>query len=614
MTRITITLITAALVAVTTMVSAQQQPQRDTSAIPTRIGTATISGRITLGDNNASPVRRAAVTVASSDGLDPRSALTDDAGRFVIGGLPEGRYTLTAKKPAHLTSAYGARRPERAGTVVVVAPGQHLENLEWSLPRGAVLAGRVTLAGGEPVPNTGVMAIAERDSTAGGMLSSGEMPFQTDDTGAFRIYGLSPGRYLVAAVPVFGRGEILQRDDRDYDDAVRSMRQTTPVAPGTAAVPTDTAKPERPVGFAPVYFPGTSSASEAVLVTVAVGEVKEGLDFVVSTVPISTLRGVLIGADGQPATGATITPEQVGPAMPIAASMAARSTQPNARGEFTISNMAPGLYRIRARAGGVTSNPGGGFSVSSAAQQHWASAEVTVTGEDVDGFRLTLQPGLTFSGRLSTAGTSEAPTTWKGATVTVAPVTLSSPGAVPSVLNGVRGPMSRSATVDDEGRFDVSGLEPGEYELRVILPAGLSGRWSLAAVQHQGRDLRDAPLTFAQGSISSVDVVVTSTPAELSGRLTSESGAPATDYYVVAFPADRTLWHAASPRLRVMRPAADGLFSTRDLPPGTYRLAALTDVEPDEHRRAEFLESIYESAISVTVTAGTVTRQDVRIK
>jgi hypothetical protein len=183
------------------------------------------------------------------------------------------------------------------------------------------------------------------------------------------------------------------------------------------------------------------------------------------------------------------------------------------------------------------------------------------------------------------------------------------------VLNGVlQGRAVRSATVAEDGTFTVEGLEPGAYDIRLSLSPGISGRWGLASIQHDGRDLRDAPITFENGSVTGAEIVLTSQPTELSGRLTSESGTPATDYYVVAFPADRVLWHPASPRVRVMRPAADGLFSTRDLPAGTYRLAALTDVEDDEHRRAEFLESIYESAIAVTVTAGTVTKQDVRIR
>lgn len=121
-------------------------------------------------------------------------------------------------------------------------------------------------------------------------------------------------------------------------------------------------------------------------------------------------------------------------------------------------------------------------------------------------------------------------------------------------------------------------------------------------------------MTFADGSLDGIEVVLTTAITELAGRLTLESGAPASDYYIVAFPDDRALWHPASPRVRIMRPAADGAFFTRDLPPGTYRVAALLDVEDDEPRRGEFLESIYDAAIRVTVEGAKTTRQDIRIR
>ena len=196
--------------------------------------------------------------------------------------------------------------------------------------------------------------------------------------------------------------------------------------------------------------------------------------------------------------------------------------------------------------------------------------------------------------------------------MTVQPI-REGPGAP---LPGLTGEVeARRAQVGAEGLFEVTGVEPHVYEISVTLPAALSRTgWTLAGIRSGDRDLRDAPLTFADQSFENVEIVLTTAVTGLRGRLTSQSGAPASSYHVVAFPEDRALWHAASPRVRVMRPAADGLFSTRDLPPGVYRLAALTDVEPNEHRRGDFLESIYEAAISVTVTAGAVTTQDVRIR
>jgi hypothetical protein len=599
------------MVMVWSLLAGTQQPPRDTTAItPTAIGTASVSGRVGLGDDANTPVRRAVVTLTSTDARDVRSAITDDDGRFTIGSLPDGRYSLTAKKPAHITSAYGARQPGRTGTTLVVGAGRPLTGLEWSLPRGGVLAGRITLSNGEPASNAPILAIADRHSTSGGMISPSDIQFRTDDRGEFRVYGLPPDRYLLAVVPEYGRGDIAVRREGDYDTAVRTLQQAATSATAGVAVGTSAPPPvERTVGLAPTYFPGTPIASDAARITIGPGDVKDGLDFVVGFVPVATLRGTVVGTNGQPTQAVSISPQLLGPAMPIGAAMSARASRPDAKGQFTITGLTPGRYTIRARSGGVTFGPGGTVTVSGATQTEWALEHVTVHGDDIEGFSLIMRPGLTFVGRITTTGPGEPPATWKGASVSVQPV-ASGPG---NVLNaGITGP--RSATAGDDGTFTVTGLEPGDYEIRVTLPASMGTTWTLASVQHGNRDLRDAPLTFSQGSISDVAIVLTTERTELAGTLTSEAGTPATDYYVVAFPADRSVWHPASPRVRVMRPAADGLFSTRDLPPGTYRLAALTDVEDDEHRRAEFLESLYEASIAVTIAPAAVTRQDIRIR
>ena len=158
------------------------------------------------------------------------------------------------------------------------------------------------------------------------------------------------------------------------------------------------------------------------------------------------------------------------------------------------------------------------------------------------------------------------------------------------------------------------GLEPFAYEIRVTLPPAIANAgWHMDSVRYSGRDLRDSQLTFSSGSIEGVEIRLTTAVAELSGLLTSEPGTPATDYFIAAFPADRALWHAASPRLRILRPAADGTFTTRDLPAGAYRLAVLTDAEDRDLRQQEFLESIYNASVAVTLTNGQTTRQELRV-
>jgi hypothetical protein len=598
------TLFAVLIVAAISADTSAQQPARDGAVAVKRIGTSVIAGLVTLGDDARTPVRRAVVTLTAADGSDKIAAISGDDGRFAIERVPAGRYTLAADKPAHLTVAYGARRPGRKGTMLIVTEGQRLEDLTLFLPHGAVLAGRVTLPDGQAAPNVQMMAVPVWLATAGGTPAAGAREFRTNDLGEFRLFGLTPDDYLVAGLPSFGRGEVERMTEGAISGVLRQLQQPGSISLATVGSPAT-------VTYAPTYFPGTPSVGDARRITVTVGEVREDLNFTITAFPAATIRGRVVGIDGAPAQAVALSIEAVGPAFPVAATAVSWVERPNRNGEFQIAGVSPGLYRLRARAGGVTVDANGAMGATRpGAQTQYAVAEVSVSGENIDGLILTLREGHVFAGTL-TADASAASPAWAGASVIVQPITSGPANAFAGVLTP--GVPSREATADAAGRFTVTGLEPFDYEIRVTLPPVLvAAGWHVDTIRYADRDLRDAPLTFAD-SREGVDIRLTTTVTELSGRLTTESGAPATDYFVVAFPADRTLWHPASPRVRVLRPAVDGTFSTKDLPAGNYRLAVLTDVEDHEPRQPTFLESIYEPSIAISLTTGRTTHQELRV-
>lgn len=582
------------------------QVPRDRSAVPRQIvGSAIASGIVTLGDEARTPVRRATVTLAPTDGGEPRSTVSNDEGRFSLEGLPRGTYALYAEKAAHPAMAFGAHRPGRRGTHLVLADGQHLPDLHLILPRGAVIAGRLTFDDGRPVGDVEVVAIPSRLASAGGTPSPSLQEFRTDDDGRFRIYGLPPGTYIVGALPQFGRGEIERRTSVEVDALLRSLTRQASASDISASVRRDSTL----VGFAPVYYPGIATSHDAHRIELRTGDVREDVDFAVSLLPTATVRGVVTAASGAPVEAVTITAEVEGPPLPLEFTVA-RIRLPNSNGEFSITGLTPGRYVLRARSGGVTLGAGGQFSVRSSAQTEWARTDLHVAGVDIDGVQLTLGPGLSFGGTLS-APSSEG-VSWLGTVVTVHPVRDGVNTAMAGLTGGVT---ARTATADRDGRFVVTGLEPDTYFIEVRLPSALVAEgWNLASVLHHGRDLRDTPLTFSDGSIAGVEVVFTTDITELSGLLTHESRHAATEYFIVLFPEDRSLWHPASPRTELLRPAIDGRFSTRKLPPGAYRMAALIDVEAYELRDRAFLESVYEASLPVVLTEGRVTTQDIRVK
>src|SRR5436190_4930112 len=95
-----------------------QGQARDRAQIPQTAGTAGIAGRVLAADTGR-PVKRARVTVVAGgpgNGRGNGTALTDDQGRYSIGGLTAGNYNISASKAGFVDGAYGQRRPMQPGT------------------------------------------------------------------------------------------------------------------------------------------------------------------------------------------------------------------------------------------------------------------------------------------------------------------------------------------------------------------------------------------------------------------------------------------------------------------------------------------------------------------
>jgi len=104
---------------------------------------------------------------------------------------------------------------------------------------------------------------------------------------------------------------------------------------------------------------------------------------------------------------------------------------------------------------------------------------------------------------------------------------------------------------------------------------------------------------FAQGAPSSVS-------AAISGHVTDATSAPVSNYTVVVFPTDRTKWSVTPRLLKLARPAEDGSFEVRSLPPGEYWVAATDPVDgadvSGDWLKTETLERLSFRATRVTLT------------
>ncbi len=340
------------------------------------------------------------------------------------------------------------------------------------------------------------------------------------------------------------------------------------------------------------------------------------MDFALQRVSTAQVSGVVTRPDGSPAGGATLQMTAVASNAPFSSDAPAPiNATASSDGSFRISQVTPGDYRLIAKAPVAISPPpapgAGGFVVSPGNTQPslWSQSDVSVTGSDITGLRLSLAPGITIIGTVTFDGTSKPPTD-----LTKIQVWLK----MPNLPQRPGTPITSIAFVlptfvRPNGSFEIANVVPGSYEL-VVSIASLTAGWSARSAMMGERDLLDGQSEISrEAAASGLAITFTDHQAELSGTLQSDSGAPAADVFVVVYAADRKFWGPAARRVRAVRPDADGHYSIADLPPGDYLMSAVVDIDQDEWQNPAFLDTLVGTSVKISLGDGEKRVQDVKI-
>jgi hypothetical protein len=518
-----------------------QGPARDNTQ-PEKTGTSRIRGRVIAADTGQ-PLRRATIRLSSPDLRQGRGTSTDGEGRYEFKDLPASRYTLTAAKNGYVSTSYGARRPNEQGRPLDLGDKQIADRVDFSLPRGGVITGRIVDEFGEPV--IGAMVQPMRSTTVNGQrreVPAGQQA-TTPDTGEFRLWGLPAGEYLVMVTAQSrGMGFMETTDDR--------------------------------TGYPPTYYPGTANPSEAQPVTVAIGQTASGIDITLMPTRTATITGTTIDSKGQPLRrGNVMLSPRTGVFMGM---MSGGMIRPD--GTFTISNVAPGEYTVRA----TTSMSGPGVP------PEVLIANITVTGEDITGLVLTPMRAVKITGRI----VLDPPGKWVDpASIRVQAMPKT---AEPMSMVGIGPPIMR-----DDFTFEVSS-PPGAVNIRAFPMALPTTAWSVKAVRHDGQDVIDSGLELGDGrDVDDVEIVLTNVQQTVSGLVTNARGEPAGDATAMFFSQNPDQWVAASRFVGVARPDQNGRYSIRNLPPGEYYGVAVQSIDPV--RRSADPRSYYEDLSRIAV-------------
>jgi len=161
---------------------------------------AQIAGQV-LDSVNSQPLKKAWITARSIDrnGRGGSTAATDAEGHFVLKDLDAGRYMLSAQRNGYVNQTYGQKNGNDQGTTISLSPGQKLGDILFRLIQGGVIAGRVVDEDSEPMPRVQVQAMQFRYFQGRRRL----VPMgngSTDDRGEYRIFGVRPGQTYVRAM------------------------------------------------------------------------------------------------------------------------------------------------------------------------------------------------------------------------------------------------------------------------------------------------------------------------------------------------------------------------------------------------------------------------------
>ena len=450
-----------------------QAPPRDRAAdVPT--GTARLRGRVVAADAGT-PLRRAQVRAVASAIRTTRLTSTDAEGRYEFSNLPAGRYTIRVNKAGYVGLEFGQHRPFESGRPLDVSDGQIVEQIDFALPRGSVITGRLTDDGGDPIVGAWVQAMRYQYGP-GGRRRLVQVDSQswnsntTNDLGEFRLFGLMPGTYVVSA--------------QSESTGVVGLAQAGSQTGGITSV-------DVREGFLQTYFPGTGNVAEALPVVVNLSEEAQ-VSFSLATGRKSNISGNARRSDGGVAAGSTLNLSRLDTNGEAIGGWG--NSNIAADGSFSLANVPPGQYVLEVEPARQALDVVSGRLMRQGSDPgqtpESARMPIAVGGGDITGVVITTRPGISVSGRVSIQSATftkiSEPSSLRMNAVSTNPVEAERTAAIFQPNNGV---------IESSGQFEIRGIS-GQVLFR---PFPLPNNLVLKSVSLDGVDITDRPYDTVQG-------------------------------------------------------------------------------------------------------------------
>jgi hypothetical protein len=498
---------------------------------------------------------RATATYRALAAVKPMPLSAAPAGQAPQGTAPSTTASGQPSVPPSIVTSINIGPPQTelgGGRVLTVNFSDGPRRGELALSGGAAVSGSVVDSAGEPFQGITIRALHLRSESGRAVARDFGWARVTDDRGRYRLFGLVAGSYLIVAT-------------------LEAM-EFRPKGP--------------PIGFAPLYFPGSPQIESAQVLQLTSGSDLSGTDLTFAASPVVRVTGKAVDFMGQPLVGRVM--------LNVSRRSASVTTDPRVvktgtGGSFEFTEVAPGDYVIQA----IDELGFGG--------PEFGSEYVTVTDRDPPPVTVTTSHGVTLEGRFIVEGMENPPMRAYSLHATPLDPDRSPPGG--------RGPAGMG--IRDDGQFYLTGLHGA---MRMSAPGTLPG-WYLKSMTIGGVDVTDRSYDFgfAEATLTDAEIVLSATSAAIAGSIERQADGAAVAAVVIAFSTNRDAWVDDSRHIKRISSAANGSFEVTGLPPGEYFVAAVDVSAGLDLHAPETLESLVPRAARVTAREGAVSEVTLRL-
>jgi Carboxypeptidase regulatory-like domain len=325
---------------------------------------------VVRSDTTGQPLRRAQVLLKPADaGGSSLAQSTDETGKFWFPKVIPGSYSVTVQRDGYLRQTAGRIGAYKMPPIFLIQPGQDVGSFDFRMVPWGVISGRVKFDDAEPAVSVAVQLYRQYYARGhhGWAVAA---TTRTNDLGEYRVHGLEPGSYYVAAL------------------------YQAPVLPPNAEEQRRTDASGHPLpelSYAVTFYPEVQKLADAVAVRLLPGQEIASIDIFLTLVHTIRIHGRVISA----LSGALVQ----GPSISLRWNDAENTGSVSApvdvtfdrNHNFEIRGVTPGPYLI------VTTGADDGKALS-------ARTAVSVGDADVEALSIVIGPQQIWKGKIVVDG------------------------------------------------------------------------------------------------------------------------------------------------------------------------------------------------------------------